>query len=335
MFEKIYLASESLIKKKALFLWASQFELPKDMTLHCIPTDTSHVQPINEQGIKCCKERFNKLPNDGGMRIAIENYIERGKTCMDKCIVILGIGDEVMVGHSDHSFTVAENFLEQALANGKTYGDVVAETKKDVDSSNWMKCLHGIDRTVQIVSAFENAYKKYEIITQIEVIADYPKQGVFFQNVLPLFSNNSFFNKIIDLMVQDLRPFSPQVFVGLESRGFLFSAVANRLNCGFVPIRKAGKLPGDVFSETYEKEYGKDIVEMTNDPILKNKRTIIVDDLIATGGSMVAAINLCDMNKMDIVACSVLRDVPSLRSQYKKIIKKIPVIAHLSFDPEI
>ena len=129
----------------------------------------------------------------------------------------------------------------------------------------------------------------------IRTIADFPHEGILFRDVTTLFADPRGFRMCID---QLLHPYAGQridTVVGLEARGFILGgAVAHQLGCGFVPIRKKGKLPGAVISEAYTLEYGEAVVEVHDDAIAAGQTVLVVDDLLATGGTAAAGIKLVE-----------------------------------------
>lgn len=125
--------------------------------------------------------------------------------------------------------------------------------------------------------------------------ANFPKPGITFVDFLPIFADPEAFHLCIELLYERYKTCAIDVVVGLESRGFLIgAALAHRLGVGFVPIRKAGKRPGASYSVSYTKEYGTDTLEISQTALKENQRILIVDDLIATGGSACAAITLVE-----------------------------------------
>jgi adenine phosphoribosyltransferase len=131
---------------------------------------------------------------------------------------------------------------------------------------------------------------------QIALYPDFPKTGILFEDFFPLLSNAKALQTCIDLFYERYKNKNIDVIVGLESRGFLLgAALAYKLGVGFVPIRKPGKLPGSLFSVNYEKEYGLDTLTISQTAILPNQRVLIIDDLIATGGTAKAAIELVNL----------------------------------------
>jgi len=129
----------------------------------------------------------------------------------------------------------------------------------------------------------------------IRDIPDFPKSGILFKDITPVLGNATAFQEVIDCFVEQAQGLSPDVIVGVESRGFLFGApVALALGVGFVPVRKVGKLPAPTIQEEYALEYGTAVVEVHRDAIHPGQRVLIVDDLLATGGTAAAAASLVE-----------------------------------------
>ena len=130
-------------------------------------------------------------------------------------------------------------------------------------------------------------------IEHIRVISDFPKEGISYKDITTLLKNGEMFREAIDALVEEIKPMKPDLIIGPEARGFLLGApVAYALGIGFVPVRKPGKLPAKIISETYALEYGSDTLEVHADAISPGQRVVIVDDLLATGGTMLATANL-------------------------------------------
>ena len=131
------------------------------------------------------------------------------------------------------------------------------------------------------------------ITAAIRDIPDFPRPGITFKDITPVLRDPALFRGVIDVCVEVLRPYRIEHVVGLEARGFILAApIAYALGAGFVPARKKGKLPGAVRRSAYKLEYGTDCLEMHDDALRPGARTVIVDDVIATGGTAVAAGNL-------------------------------------------
>src|SRR6266487_1486575 len=129
----------------------------------------------------------------------------------------------------------------------------------------------------------------------IRDIADFPKPGILFRDITPLLSNPSGLALAVELLANPFRGKNIDLVVGAESRGFIFgTAVACCLSAGFTVVRKPGKLPHQKVSMTYDLEYGTDTLEMHSDAIIRNQRVLIVDDLLATGGTMKACCDLVE-----------------------------------------
>jgi adenine phosphoribosyltransferase len=147
----------------------------------------------------------------------------------------------------------------------------------------------------------------------IRTIPDFPKPGIMFRDVTTLFGDPRGFRAAIDQM---LHPWAGQRIdkvAGLEARGFILGgAVAHQLSIGFVPIRKQGKLPHTTISESYELEYGEAVMEAHDDALDPGERVLIVDDLIATGGTAIAGVKLVERLGGQVAGCAFLVDLPDL-----------------------
>jgi adenine phosphoribosyltransferase len=149
--------------------------------------------------------------------------------------------------------------------------------------------------------------------TVIRTIPDFPKPGIQFRDVTTLFGDDKAFRAAIDEMVGHYKGVRIDKVAGIEARGFILGgAIAHQLGVGFVPIRKKGKLPYGVLGEDYDLEYGKDRIEIHIDAVKQDDAVIIVDDLIATGGTAFAAIKLLQRAGARVIGCCFLVDLPDL-----------------------
>ncbi|MAQ84327.1 adenine phosphoribosyltransferase [Psychromarinibacter halotolerans] len=152
----------------------------------------------------------------------------------------------------------------------------------------------------------------------IRTIVDFPHEGIMFRDVTTLFADPRGFRMAIDQM---LHPYAGQRIdkvVGLEARGFIIGgAIAHQLGTGFVPIRKKGKLPGTTISQEYTLEYGEAIVEIHDDAITPGETVLVIDDLLATGGTAEAGIKLLERLGATIVGCAFIIDLPELGGREK------------------
>jgi adenine phosphoribosyltransferase len=154
----------------------------------------------------------------------------------------------------------------------------------------------------------------------IRTIPDYPKQGIMFRDVTTLLGDAAGFKVAIHQMAAPYVGAKVQAVAGIEARGFILGgAIADRLGCGFVPIRKKGKLPWKTIGQEYTLEYGVDIIEMHEDAIKPGERILIVDDLIATGGTAEAAVKLVQRSGGTIAGATFIIDLPELGGM-KKIV---------------
>jgi len=161
----------------------------------------------------------------------------------------------------------------------------------------------------------------------IRTIPDYPKPGIMFRDVTTLLGDAQGFKAAIAQMAEPFRTQPVDAVVGIEARGFILGgAIADRLGCGFVPIRKKGKLPWKTIGQEYTLEYGVDVIEMHEDAIRKGERILIVDDLIATGGTAEAASKLVTRSGGVIVGATFIIDLPDLGGV--KLLKSHGIACH-------
>ncbi|MBO9689932.1 adenine phosphoribosyltransferase [Roseateles chitosanitabidus] len=148
---------------------------------------------------------------------------------------------------------------------------------------------------------------------QIRTVPDWPEPGVQFRDITPLLSNPRAFRVLIDQFVHRYFDARPDAIAGLDARGFIIGSVlAYELNVGFVPIRKKGKLPFTTVQETYELEYGSATVEMHTDAVKPGDRVLLIDDLIATGGTMMAGKRLLERLGAEVIEGAAIVDLPEL-----------------------
>ncbi|GAC1401363.1 MAG: adenine phosphoribosyltransferase [Ktedonobacteraceae bacterium] len=151
---------------------------------------------------------------------------------------------------------------------------------------------------------------------RIRDIQDFPQQGVLFKDITPLLQDSLAFRAAIDRLAAHYAGAGIQTVVGVESRGFIFGApLAYQLNCGFVPVRKFGKLPSETVSVEYALEYGTNVVEIHKDAIQPGERVLIVDDLLATGGTVSAAIELVEKLGGHIAGVAFLVELTFLKGR--------------------
>ena len=153
---------------------------------------------------------------------------------------------------------------------------------------------------------------------KIRHVPDFPKPGILFYDVTTLLGDREGFGLAIDAMVKPYKVGSIDMVVGIESRGFIFgAAIADRLKAGFAPVRKPGKLPSKTRSASYSLEYGKDSLEVHEDAAAKGQRVLIVDDLLATGGTAAATVGLIRGLGADVVGVQFLIELVGLDGRQK------------------
>ena len=156
------------------------------------------------------------------------------------------------------------------------------------------------------------------IRSHIRTVPDWPAPGVQFRDITPLLSNPRVFRVLIDQFVHRYFDLEPTKIAGLDARGFIIGSVlAYELNVGFVPIRKKGKLPFTTVEETYELEYGSATVEIHTDAVGPGDRALLIDDLIATGGTMMAGMRLLERLGATVIEGAAIVDLPELHGSDK------------------
>lgn len=165
----------------------------------------------------------------------------------------------------------------------------------------------------------------------IRDIPDFPKPGVVFKDITPLLADGPGFAAAIAAMAQPWRQASPEAVLGIESRGFILGApLAHELRCGFVPVRKPGKLPGRTVGQEYALEYGTDRIEMHADVLKPGARVLIVDDVLATGGTLLAAVALARKLDLDVIGAAVLVELKALAGRARWT-GEVPLQATLAY----
>jgi len=166
----------------------------------------------------------------------------------------------------------------------------------------------------------------------IRTIPDYPKPGVMFRDITTLLGNARAFHDVVQQLSQPWRAARIDCVAGIEARGFILGgAIAHELSAGFVPIRKKGKLPHATVRVAYSLEYGLDEMEMHRDAVAPGERIILVDDLIATGGTAVAAVTLLRGLGAQILAACFIIDLPDLGGSAKLAALEVPVATLVAF----
>jgi adenine phosphoribosyltransferase len=173
-----------------------------------------------------------------------------------------------------------------------------------------------------------------ELKQQIRDIPDFPKKGIVFKDITPLLGHPQLFRKTIDLLAAPYRAKKIDKVIGVEARGFILApALAKELKAGFVPVRKPGKLPYRTRRISYSLEYGTDTLEIHEDAIRPGERCLLLDDLLATGGTMAACCELTEASGGKIVGCAFLVELAFL--QGRKKLKPHPVFSVVQYEKEV
>lgn len=170
---------------------------------------------------------------------------------------------------------------------------------------------------------------------EIVVVPDFPEPGISFKDLSGILSNPSTFATTIRAWSDHLAPQRPTTVVGIEARGFpLGAALAYELGCGFVSLRKEGKLPRNVHREEYSLEYGVAALEMHTDALTDSDRVVIVDDVLATGGTAAAAVDLISRTGAQVLELAVIMDLPALNGRAHLAQRGVPVYVLIDDDGE-
>ena len=170
------------------------------------------------------------------------------------------------------------------------------------------------------------------LIDAIRTIPDYPKPGIMFRDITTLLGDARAFRRAVDELVQPFTGRKIDKVAGIEARGFILGgAVAHQLSAGFVPLRKKGKLPHQTIAVDYALEYGVDTIEMHLDAFRSGEKVLLVDDLIATGGTAIAAVELLRRGGADVIGAAFVVDLPELGGAHRLAALGVPISTLVSF----
>ena len=174
----------------------------------------------------------------------------------------------------------------------------------------------------------------YDYVRQaVRQVPDFPKPGILFLDITTATKDAKSLNLMIEFLYEKFKDEKVDYVAGIESRGFIFGApLACKLGAGFVPIRKPNKLPAETIKESYSLEYGTDTIEMHADAIKAGDRVLIIDDLLATGGTAVAACNLVKKVGADVIATAFIIELDPLKGREKIEAKGVKVVSMLNYD---
>jgi adenine phosphoribosyltransferase len=169
-----------------------------------------------------------------------------------------------------------------------------------------------------------------DLYSYVRDIPDFPKPGILFRDITPLLRDQTAFQSVINRMAEPYRDIQVDVIIAAEARGFIFAApLAIELGAGFVPVRKPGKLPHDRYSFSYDLEYGRDTLEIHKDAIVAGQRVLVVDDLLATGGTVEACCKLLKNIDCEVVGCAFAIELEGLNGRAR--LTDYPVFSVLKY----
>jgi adenine phosphoribosyltransferase len=315
---KIILTSIAQVKLDAVY--ASKFgNIAKQDGLCCVSVSTDTPQPVGDEGgLAVARQRIRNYlteypehATNGNLIMAIESYlIEIEGVWYDKCVIVTEWNGYELVTYSEPGYLVATPHhaiaewldesrpLDNGLGYDGTLGDVIHSINPEIPAGDWYNICNPFTRVEYITSVLNQINLAELIRPQIPIYPDFPRQGVEFQDLCGALSNQLKF-RIIQTMITECLTVNHRLFrgvthvVGLDARGFVLGTlVASILGAGFIMVRKQGKLPGEVIRATYMKEYGSDTFEIQQGILTRESKVLIVDDLLATGGSVRAACEL-------------------------------------------
>lgn len=321
----VLLCSTSSLKLEAV----KTFPMFSSMEIDTINCDVLGlpVQPI-DNAFQCACQRLDFATSIKHLKrydyyISIENGISTSENT-DDCHVVIQHKGISYRGISSVKIPEQYQSLLQQVLTSQTLGDLIHKENPNINPKDWLgNRKEKIQESLTSAMNDCNSYRKQiiKIINSYQSYPDFPKKGVIFQDIFSILSDPDLTQILCGIMNYCYSTVKIDYIVGLESRGFFGILLAKELGVGFIPVRKSGKLPGEVNRVTYQTEYSKDTCEISKN-IPKTSRVIIFDDLIATGGSMKAAIDLLTLSKCVIVDCCVLREVVELRDCARKTLER-------------
>ncbi len=224
------------------------------------------------------------------------------------------------------------------------YGVIAMSTdydcwKEDEEPASWevirMIMRENVERVkkvlLKVIDSFSREQEISKLKDKIRTVPDFPKQGIMFRDITTLLKDKEGLQKLIEILYERYRNFQIDAVAGIESRGFAIAGMlAGKLGTGLVLIRKPGKLPAETISESYDLEYGTDKVEIHKDAISKGQKILLIDDLIATGGTALASCKLIEKLEGEIVECCFPIELPELKGREK--LSKYPVFSLIKFN---
>jgi len=286
------------------------------------PVHTPMASPFNKdlrkRLIDACSE-FNFSHHDKGTVVTIEgprfSTLAESKMfrLLEADVINMSIAPEVILANEAEIpyATIAMSTDYDCWKQDEepvTWDSIVSIFKKN--SERVKKVL------LKVIESFSREHEIQKIKDKIRTIPDFPKQGILFRDITTLFKDKEGIKKVAEIFYDRYKDKKIDVIVGIESRGFIIGGIlAEKLNVGFVPIRKKGKLPAEVETQAYSLEYGSDTIEIHKDAIQKGQRVLLIDDLIATGGTALASCKLIEKLGGEVIECAFIIDLPDLNGK--------------------
>jgi adenine phosphoribosyltransferase len=349
------LTSESSIKTKVVRKCINFNNLRNLRCKSFEPIPNNVEQPVGLGGLFCCKNRIKMSLFSGESKknnaiISIENSIEKivNESCniyvdvvhvliydTSKCVYYYERGRPVPFDEKYWQAAYEKSSERTEIGWNYTVGEVMRDFGVASNHKNWMKSVAGRDRADQITEVFKKCWERYQMesLDERDILGNVDfylgfKKGVLFQDMGSIMSNRVLFDILMFKSEKVLRPLGMNMVdyvVGIGARGFyLGPLLAERFGCGFVPIRKKGKLPGATLGVEYGTEYSLDEMEVQIDLIRDNSTVLVVDDLVATGGSLEAACILIKQ-KAEVIGCFCPLKVDELVEVAREKLEKMKI----------
>jgi len=301
------------------------------------PMATPFSEEIRKKLIKMCK-KLSLEHHDRGTVITIEG--PRFSTIAESRMFRQWGADVINMSVAPEAILANEAEIPYATIAMSTDYDC---WKQDEESVSWKAILKIFNQNaekvkqllIKTIESFSEESEFQNIKEKIRTIPDFPKPGIMFRDITTLFKDNEGMKKVIDIFYNRYKDVGIDVVAGIESRGFIIGgSLAEKLNCGFVPIRKKGKLPAETEQQEYSLEYGTDIIEIHKDAISYGQKILLIDDLIATGGTAKASCKLIEKLGGKIQECAFIVELPSLKGREKLENNNQKVFSMVEFEGE-
>ncbi len=303
------------------------------------PIHTPMANPFSEELRKKLTESCEKLKfsyHKTGTVITIEG--PRFSTKAESHLFRQWGGDIINMSTSPEAILANEAEVQYATIAMSTDYDCWKEDEEPVDwltiKNNMKENAERVKKVIfDAINSFSREQEIQKLKEKVRTIPNFPKEGIMFKDVTPLLQDRESLKKLTEILYEKCYEIPIDIVAGIESRGFIIAGLlAEKLNAGLALIRKPGKLPYETVKESYSLEYGEDAVEIHKDSIKPGQKVLLVDDLIATGGTVKAAVNLIEKVGGQIIGCMFVMELPELKGKEK--ISKYPFFSLIKFEGE-